>query len=172
MAHQKLRFLQIVPAKVLLLTSSAAFKCDSDEIAFDFRASFSFTLLFACFNRWRRLRLTCVTQMSRDLKMVNFITPFNLDHELELKAKAFVRHEKLIIKARNTFVMIGALLWRNCWMKYAKPVGSSVTSKKSPNVYKRCPKMISLEKLKILTTLQKLHKNVGYLGKLIVAKGF
>ena len=48
--------------------------------------------------------------MSRNLKMVNFITPFNLDHELELKAKAFVRHEKLIIKARNTFVMIGALL--------------------------------------------------------------
>ena len=32
--------------------------------------------------------------------------------------------------------------------------------------------MISLEKLKILTPLQKLPKNVGYLGKLIVAKGF
>ena len=28
--------------------------------------------------------------------------------------------------------------------------------KKSPNVYKSCPKMISLEKLKILTPLQKL----------------
>ena len=27
----------------------------------------------------------------------------------------------------------------------------SVTSKKSPNVYKSCPKMIPLEKLKILT---------------------
>ena len=33
---------------------------------------------------------------------------------------------------------------------------SSVTSKKSPNVYKSCPKMISLEKLKFLTLLQKL----------------
>ena len=32
--------------------------------------------------------------------------------------------------------------------------------------------MISLEKLYILTTLQKLPKNVGALGKLIVAKGF
>ena len=32
--------------------------------------------------------------------------------------------------------------------------------------------MISLEKLKILTPLQNLSKNVGYLGQLIVAKGF
>ena len=32
--------------------------------------------------------------------------------------------------------------------------------------------MISLEKLKILTHLQKLPKNVGDLGKLIVAKSF
>ena len=32
--------------------------------------------------------------------------------------------------------------------------------------------MISLEKLKTLTPLQKLPKNVGYLGKFIVAKGF
>ena len=48
---------------------------------------------------------------------------------------------------------------------------TSVTSKKSPNVYKSCPKMISLEKIKILTPLQKLTKNVGDLGKLIAAKG-
>ena len=32
--------------------------------------------------------------------------------------------------------------------------------------------MISLEKLKLLTPLQKLPKNVGDLGKIIVAKGF
>ena len=32
--------------------------------------------------------------------------------------------------------------------------------------------MISIEKLKILTPFQKLPKNVGDLGKLIVAKGF
>ena len=48
----------------------------------------------------------------------------------------------------------------------------SVTSKKSRNVYKRCPKMNSLLKLKILTPLQKLAKIVGDLGKLIVAKDF
>ena len=51
-------------------------------------------------------------------------------------------------------------------------VVSSVTSKKSPKVYKSCPKMISQEKLKILTPLQKLPKNVGDLGKLIVDKCF
>ena len=49
---------------------------------------------------------------------------------------------------------------------------NNVTSKKSPNVYKSCPKMISPEKLKILTSLQKLPRNVGDLGKLIVAQGF
>ena len=32
--------------------------------------------------------------------------------------------------------------------------------------------MISLAKLKVLTSLQKLPKNVGDLDKLIVAKGF
>ena len=32
--------------------------------------------------------------------------------------------------------------------------------------------MISLEKFNILTPLQKLPKNVGDLGKIIVAKGF
>ena len=32
--------------------------------------------------------------------------------------------------------------------------------------------MISIEKLKILTTLQKIAKNVGDFGKLIIATGF
>ena len=44
-----------------------------------------------------------------------------------------------------------------------------MTSKKSPNVYKSCPKMISLIKRKIFITLQKLPKNVGDLGKILVA---
>ena len=42
----------------------------------------------------------------------------------------------------------------------------------SPNVYKSCPKMNSLEKWIILTPLQKLHYNVGDLGKIIVATSF
>ena len=54
-------------------------------------------------------------------------------------------------------------------IKLSEYLAVSVTSKKSPNVYKSCPKMISLEKLKILTPLQKLPKNLGDLGKLIVA---
>ena len=41
----------------------------------------------------------------------------------------------------------------------------SVTRKKSPNVYKSFLKMISLEKLQILTPLQKLPKNVEDLDK-------
>ena len=44
--------------------------------------------------------------------------------------------------------------------------------KKLPNDYKSGPKMISLEKLKIWTPLQKLPKNMGVLGKKIIAKGF
>ena len=47
-----------------------------------------------------------------------------------------------------------------------------VTSKKSPNVYESCPKMISLAKWKISTSLQKLPRNVGDLGNIIVATGF
>ena len=51
----------------------------------------------------------------------------------------------------------------------ASSVSTSVTNKKSPNVYKKCPKMNSLEKWKFLKHLQKLYKNVGDLGKIIVA---
>ena len=48
----------------------------------------------------------------------------------------------------------------------------SMWPEKSPNVYRSCLKMISVENWLILTPLQKLHKNVGDLDKLIVAKGF
>ena len=44
--------------------------------------------------------------------------------------------------------------------------------KKLSNVYKSCPKMISLEKGLILTPFKILPKNVRDLGKLIVVKGF
>ena len=49
---------------------------------------------------------------------------------------------------------------------------TSVTSKKLPNVYKSCPKIISLEKWKFLTPLQKLPKNGDNLGTKIVETGF
>ena len=48
----------------------------------------------------------------------------------------------------------------------------SVTSKKSPNVNKGCTVMIPQETWKILTPIQNLPKNVGDLGKIIVATGF
>ena len=48
----------------------------------------------------------------------------------------------------------------------------NVSLLQSPNVYKSCPKMNSLEKWIILTPLQKLHYNVGDLGKIIVATSF
>ena len=47
----------------------------------------------------------------------------------------------------------------------------SMTSKKSPNNYKSCPKIISLEN-KRFSPLQKLPKNKGDFGKIIVAIGF
>ena len=56
--------------------------------------------------------------------------------------------------------------------KFKRNLPTSVTRNKSPNVYKSCPKNISLEKWYILTPLQKLPKNVEDLGKLIGAKGF
>ena len=40
----------------------------------------------------------------------------------------------------------------------------SVTSKKSPNVYKSCPKLISIEKLKILKPFTKFAKECGRFG--------
>ena len=44
-------------------------------------------------------------------------------------------------------------------------IRTSVTSKKSPNVYKSCPKMISLEKWTILTPLQKFTYRCGRFGQ-------
>ena len=44
--------------------------------------------------------------------------------------------------------------------------------KKSPNVYKKLPKNDFMRKMIDFNTLQKLPKNVGDLGKFIVAKGF
>ena len=76
---------------------------------------------------------------------------------------------------RPKFHTLGAITHRS--VVGCVTVGGTMESwpvwpKKSPNVYKSCPKMISLEKWSILTPLQKLPKNVGDLGKLIVAKCF
>ena len=78
-------------------------------------------------------------------------------------------------------IVISYSITRACQLWYHPKVSSfgwslqrnsSVTRRKSPNVYKSSQKIISLEKWKILKPLQKLPKNVGDLGELIVAKGF
>jgi len=76
-----------------------------------------------------------------------------------------------ILGMRTTLVIIGFDRVK-IKPKIEKSIIASVTRRKLPNVYKICPKMISLEKWKVLTPYTKLPKNVGDLGKLIVAKGF
>ena len=44
--------------------------------------------------------------------------------------------------------------------------------KKSPNVYKKLPKNDFIRKMTDFDTFTKKPKNVGDLGKIIVAKGF
>ena len=53
--------------------------------------------------------------------------------------------------------------------EYNQPVWSVKSRQMSA---KNCPKMISLEKLKISTSLQKLPKIMSDLGKIIAATGF
>ena len=57
-------------------------------------------------------------------------------------------------------------------MEPASLFEGSVAGNKSTNVYKSCPKIISLEKFMILTPLQKLPMNVWDLGKLIIAEDY
>ena len=51
-------------------------------------------------------------------------------------------------------------------------VMNSVTSKKSPNVYKKLPKNDFPRKMKVFEAFTKIAKNVGNLGKIIIATGF
>ena len=61
---------------------------------------------------------------------------------------------------------LGLLMWPYQGLVPARPV------KRRQMSIKVAQKMISLQKLNISLPLQKLLKNVGDLGKLIVAKGF
>ena len=82
--------------------------------------------------------------------------------------------DRFTLIAKDTFQLIGVLA-EGVWQQqiiFLKVVSRQCDQKKLPNVYKSCPKLISLENDRFLTPLQKLPKNVGDLGKLIVAKGF
>ena len=51
-------------------------------------------------------------------------------------------------------------------------IAISVTGKKLPNVYKSYPKNDFTRKMNFFTSLLKLSKNMGNLGKIMVATGF
>ena len=78
----------------------------------------------------------------------------------------------MMAKIKQKWLMQRELTKGGVLVSFYLHVGSCVPSKKLPSIYKSCPKMVSLEKLNMLTTLQKLPKNVGDLGKLIVVTGF
>ena len=79
-----------------------------------------------------------------------------------------------IFKDIRVLNIISALARFDTFWKAKKQLSvlSSVTRKKCQMSIKVVQKMISTEKVKILTPLQKLPKNVGDLRELIVAKGF
>ena len=83
----------------------------------------------------------------------------------------FIRERSGVFYANLVGLNLGIFYFLDGTNECKKEDVSSVISKRSPNIYKSCPKIISLVKLKILTPLQKLPKNVGDLGKLSVAKG-
>ena len=79
-------------------------------------------------------------------------------------SKSFEHNEMCIPSQSQTKV---ATVLGRLWYLF-----TNVTSKKLPNVHKSCPEMNLVEKWKFLKPLQKLYKNVGDLGKIIVAAAF
>ena len=69
------------------------------------------------------------------------------------------------ISRAEVFLALSLKIVAHHYRRKTDVVTGSVTRKKSPNVHKSCPKIISLNKWKILTALQKLPKNVGDLCK-------
>ena len=78
---------------------------------------------------------------------------------------SFIDKTSTLIAAWLHTTMIHALSYIHVPVDVFRDV-TSVTRYKSPNVYKSCPNMISLEKWKILTPLQKLPNNAGDLYQL------
>ena len=85
-------------------------------------------------------------------------------------AKAVFSYKWCFLKSQKVAIWLGYFHQKIYHQDLS--IATSVTSKKLPNVHKSYEKMISLTKWKILTTLQKLPKIVGNLGKIIFAKGF
>ena len=85
------------------------------------------------------------------------------------RLSAFVRNRQFRVERKNLILIIAASA-QNVFVTDRQTI--SVSRKKLPNVYKSCPIIISQAKWKILTSLEKLPKNVSDLGKIIVATGF
>ena len=85
------------------------------------------------------------------------------------RLSAFVRNRQFRVERKNLILIIAASA-QNVFVTDRQTI--SVSRKKSPNVHKSCPIIISQAKWKILTSLEKLAKNVSDLGKIIVATGF
>ena len=132
---------------------------------------------------WRRLDILKKHQVNEVTTIIaspsSSSSPSKFLMEIERKMTKYRRQVVIIIVVVVVIIIIVVVVVVARWkfpdgiafQQWASVV-ASVTRTKLPNVYKSCPKMISLEKWLILTPLQKLPKNVVDLCKLIVAKGF
>ena len=99
-------------------------------------------------------RYVCVSKWPIICRQITNNCLWIISHTNNLHPKVFSRYR---IGESNNLSDASSCLWR--WQLFTFHLtNSSVTSKNSPNVYKSCPKRISLVKWKILTPLQKLSK--------------
>ena len=125
----------------------------------------------------RILSFSCNRKKHKNLFKENcsrqaFLSPSFILYVLLVSSTQARRPASVSSSMAKTFHFATVILSRQQRHKQVGSQSASVTRKKSPSVYKSCRKMISLEKLQILTPSQKLFKTMEYLGKLIVAKSF
>ena len=75
-------------------------------------------------------------------------------NKIDISINLFVADPIGLVLSNSVKIQWGWYLENETWQQ--------CDQKKSPNVYKSCPKMISLEKWYILTPTQKLPKNVRF----------
>ena len=99
-----------------------------------------------------RSRLACVTNQTFSSSTIQF--KFRNIYFLADAKKLEGKYVNSFDMWGNRILPIKRLqLISPCFNNWRVSILTSVTSKKSPNVYKSCPNMISLEKLKIFTPL-------------------
>ena len=101
------------------------------------------------------------------LSLIHSLSPFSLANSLSL-SHSLCDKNKIVEKLKTSYrwKMKNDVETRIIISPFdITELTTSVTSKKLPNVYKSCLKMISLEKWKILTPFQKFDKNVPIWAK-------